>query len=119
MANRKWGSETAEARLARESEAVTLLTENAYEFGLSYSRREWKRIVRFLLGAGYSPRGAEEVVRSKHMRWAADSELTGGDMMTLEKFESYWVHNERSARRMLKAECPGLVESVDYPAGVA
>lgn len=64
-------------------------TEDAYSFGI-YSRREWLRITRFLLHEeGYSDIDVEEILRSKHMRWASDH-ADGDRHMTLAKFQAYY-----------------------------
>ncbi len=64
-------------------------TEDAYSFGLYYSRREWLKITRFLFEQGYSAAEVEEILRSKHMRWAADHSEKHKSIL-LADFESYY-----------------------------
>ncbi len=72
------------------AEEIASRTEDAYSLGLYYSDREWLRITRFLLHEeGYSDIDVEEILRSKHMRWAADHSEKSGHV-TLENFKDYY-----------------------------
>lgn len=92
------------------AEEIASRTEDAYSLGLYYSDREWLRIIRFLLHEeGYSDIDVEEILRSKHMRWASDH-FDGDRHMTLAKFQTYYnfdgyrQSNKQYIREMLDDE---------------
>ncbi len=84
-------------------------TTDAYAFGRYYSRREWQHIIQFLRGVGsedYSDDEVEEILRSKHMRWAADHveksrSVTLADFMSYYNFDGYRQRNKVYIREML------------------
>lgn len=55
--------------LSARAAALAERTSDAYSFD-RYS--SWSGVARALLSLGYSEREAEAIMRSKHLRWAAD-----------------------------------------------
>lgn len=58
-------------------------TQDAYSFDLYYSKKEWLRIIKWLLKDGYTPMETEQIVRSKLMRYAASIPNKGNTLETL------------------------------------
>jgi len=56
--------------------ALAVLTSNAYSAD-TYGPTQWRKVAAFLLDRGYSMDEAEQIMRSKWMRWAADAYATG------------------------------------------
>ncbi len=91
------------------AEEIVDRTSDAYSFGRYYSRREWKRIVQFLRGFSsedYSDDEVEEILRSKHMRWAADHveksrSVTLADFVSYYNFDGFRQTNKTYIREML------------------
>lgn len=54
------------------AEKLANKTHDAYSFDY-YGEAEWLKIVQFLFGKGYNEEDVEQIVRSKHTRWASDS----------------------------------------------
>ena len=63
-------------------------TSDAYSFD-RYGIDEWTGIAHFLLSMDVSPEVTEWVLRSKHMRWAADHMPEFDEKVGLEGFEHY------------------------------
>lgn len=86
-----------------EAYAIAKRTEDAFSYGLYYSTTSWRRIAEWLLQLGYAPAVVEEILRSKHMRWASDSTAKNPMKMTLEKFQAYFNQhdNRKEVDRML------------------
>lgn len=83
------------------SDLLAKKTSDAYSFDY-YGATEWLKIIQFLLGRGYSNEAVEEIVRSKHTRWAADSRRdVEADAMD---FFNYYRKNSDGIDAMLREE---------------
>ena len=93
---------------------ITKNTRDAYSFD-RYGEKHWFKVARFLIAEGYTIEAVIEILRSKHMRWAADRNKNGqSGSYTL--FRKYYYTNQgwdyaRSVTgkmdidEMLKDEC--------------
>ena len=61
-------------------------TSNAYSFD-RYGRKQWFLIARFLISENYAKEAVVRILRSKHMRWAADARNKG----TYSEFRRYYL----------------------------
>jgi hypothetical protein len=87
---------------AQKVEVLAAQTEDAYSAGRYQS---WSDCVRLLLEQGYDERQTEAILRSKHMRWAAD--MAGTDQATAEDLRSYM---DRYPQYFTQAELDQLVD---------
>jgi hypothetical protein len=72
-------------------ERVVDATQCAYMVD-DYRPESWRRIARFLLLEGFTEHEAEAIMRSKHLRWADDSEGHGaGKEPTSAAFVRYYI----------------------------
>lgn len=76
-------------------DALAAATADAYSFD---RYRDWRACVALLLRRGYTERQAEAILRSKHMRWAADQSpnrygrVTSADLARyLDKQKGNWT----------------------------
>lgn len=74
-------------------------TSNAYSFDY-YGQHEWREITFQLLAEGYTEEAVETILRSKHMRWCADS----GEA-TLRGFKLYFYTNKGGSTNMTGQDC--------------
>lgn len=81
----------------------------------AYGPAAFRRVAEFLLGKGHSPEECEAILRSKHMRWADDSQGRGiGRAANSAAFVRYYESARNlplgtdwaSEARMLAAETP-------------
>ena len=90
-------------------------TRDAYSFH-RYGENAWFKVARFLIAEGYTLEAVNEILRSKHMRWAADH--SSGQKGGYNVFRKYylqiqgWDHPSSRSRtgkndidQMLKDEC--------------
>ena len=111
-----------------EIEFLFELTADAYSRD-RYTDAGWRGSIQKMARAGYSSRQIEAVLRSKHMRWAADNAGRNGST-TAANFEAYWTktyggfNTPRAARNRLHSAIKtlglrSLIEQrVDAPAEV-
>lgn len=72
---------------------LSIETSDAYSFD-RYGMDEWRAIATFMISQGVSEEVAAWVLRSKHMRWAADRMPEFDEGIGAEGFEHYWERNE-------------------------
>lgn len=80
------------SKINKQALALAQRTSDAY----SYDRyRSWNAVCAWLLKQGWSEEQAEEILRSKYMRWAADR--CNGDKASVNHLATFMVQNDGSS----------------------
>ncbi len=90
-------------------------TQDAYSFGMYYDLEGWADISEYLLGLGFSERATEGILRSKHMRWAYDTEGKTDEYLTPTQFKKYFKKNWEKISVMLHQDLEIDVDEIPLP----
>lgn len=70
-------------------QSVFQKTKDAYSFN-RYAKSAWRGAIQYLRSIGLSDRQIEAVLRSKHMRWAADNSSAEYGQVPIDAVEDYF-----------------------------